>query len=66
MSQTNIKITEENEANLDFIKTLGIVNKIDVSSKEKIINFSIKVAYNCAKSLDEESLLTLTNLKKSL
>lgn len=66
MSQTNIKITEENEANLDFIKTLGIVNKIDVSSKEKIINFSIKVAYNCAKSLDDESLIAITNLKKTI
>jgi len=66
MSQTNIKITEENEIKLGFIKTLGIINEVDVSSKEKLINFSIKVAYECAKSLDDESLIAITNLKKTI
>lgn len=66
MSQTNINITEANETNLNFIRTLANINKVDVSSKEKLINFSIKVAYDCAKSLDDESLIAITNLKKTI
>lgn len=66
MSQTNINITEANESNLNFIRTLANINKVDVSSKEKLINFSIKIAYDCAKSLDDESLRAVANLKKSL
>lgn len=66
MSQTNIKITEENEIKLGFIKTLGIINEVDVSSKEKLINFSIKVAYDCAKYSDEKDLFEITSLKKTI
>lgn len=66
MSQTNITISEANEDNLDFIRTLANINKIDVSSKQKLINFSIKIAHECVNGLDEECLKQLTNLKKTI
>lgn len=64
--KTQIEITEANELNLEFIRTIANINQIDASNKEKLINVAIDVAYKCASSLDEESLFALTNLKKSL
>lgn len=60
-----INITEANEEGLVNIKRIGIVNGIDVSNREKQVNLAIKIANDCSSSLDEESLINLTGLKKS-
>jgi hypothetical protein len=64
MAFTQINITQDNA--LKKIKVLGNINNIDVSNISKQVDFAIKLAYDLTNSLDEESLLKLTNLKKSI
>lgn len=64
--QTNINITEQSETALKTIKQIGVINDIDVSTKEKQINLAIKIAKDCLVNLDEESTQQLLNLKKSI
>lgn len=60
-----INITEANEEGLVNIKRIGVINGVDVSNREKQVNLAIKIANDCSSSLDEESLIQLTGLKKS-
>jgi len=62
---TQINITETNETNLTKLKTIGLINLKDVSNKEKLVNFAIKIATECIENLDEESLINVCNLKKT-
>ncbi len=61
-----INITDANEEGLVNIKRIGIINNIDVSNREKQVNFAIKIANNTVTALDEESLVAITGLKKSI
>lgn len=64
--QTNIKIEDVNEERLLFINKIAVINGVDTANKEKLINFSIKIAAELVEALDEESLEQIINLKKSL
>lgn len=64
--KAQIQITEANEKRLFYIKKIATINSIDVSNKEKLVNYSIEVAAKLMELLDEESLLNLINLKKSV
>lgn len=66
MSQTNIKITEENEMKLQLIEKIGRINDVKCGSKEKQINLAIQIAYDCITYLDDESLMQVANLKKTI
>ena len=54
-------ITED----LSIIALIGKINGINISNKVKQVNLAIKIANECIKGLDEESLNHVTGLKKS-
>lgn len=64
--KAQINITEDNEKKLKVIKSLGIMNNISVNNKEDLLNFSIKTLHTIITNLDDESLLQVCNLKKSI
>lgn len=61
-----INITDANEEGLVNIKRIGVVNGIDVSNREKQVNLAIKIANESVNGLDEDSLINVTGLKKSI
>jgi hypothetical protein len=61
-----IDITKPNEDYLKTIRSVAHINSIDVSNKEKLINLAIKIAYDSITGLDDESLINVCNLKKSI
>jgi hypothetical protein len=60
------QIDIKDEAKLKVIRTLAIINGVDVGNKDKLINFAIDTLHSCIVSLDESSLLNVCNLKKGL
>jgi hypothetical protein len=60
------QIEIKNEKALELIKKIGIINGIDVNSKEKQINLALDIAYNVITSSDEDTLMNLANLKKTI
>lgn len=64
MAKTIVEI--DSEADLHLIKTVGNINKIDVSTKEKQINLAIKISAQFIKSADDETFEQITNLVKSI
>jgi hypothetical protein len=42
------------------------LNKVDCSNREKVINKALSIAADCIINLDEDSLINLTGLKKSI
>ena len=64
--KANITLTETAEIQLLSLKKLAVINNINASNKEIIVNFAIDVAYKCVTSLDEDSLKTVAGLNKSI
>ena len=64
--KANINLSESSETGLKLIETISNINGLKANNKEKQIELSIKIAVNCIKSLDAESLESVCNLKKSI
>jgi predicted nucleic acid-binding protein len=64
MAKTQIEIQNENA--YQIIKMVMDLNKVDSSNREKVINKALSIAADCIINLDEDSLINLTGLKKSI
>lgn len=64
--KSQINLTQENEQRLKTFKALMYINGIELGNKEVLINKNIEILDVLIKSLDDESLDQLTNLKKSI
>lgn len=64
--KANINLSESSETGLKLIETISNINGLKANNKEKQIELAIKIAVNCVKSLDDESLQSVCNLKKSI
>ena len=64
--KANINLSESSEIGLKLIETISNINGLKANNKEKQIELAIKIAVNCIKSLDDESLQSVCNLKKSI
>lgn len=64
MASTIIQI--ENEKHYNAISKVMKVNDIDNRSRQKVITKALEIAYNAVTYLDEESLIQICNLKKTL
>jgi hypothetical protein len=64
--KANINLSESSESGLKLIETISNINGLKANNKEKQIELAIKIAVNCIKSLDAESLESVCNLKKSI
>jgi hypothetical protein len=64
--KANINLSESSETGLKLIETISNINGLKANNKEKQIELAIKIAVNCIKSLDAESLESVCNLKKSI
>lgn len=64
--KANINLSESSESGLKLIETIGNINGLKANNKEQQIELAIKIAVNCIKSLDEDSLENVCNLKKSM
>jgi len=63
--KTNINLTEQSEDKLKTLKKIAAINNLN-DTKEDLINLSINMAFNVVINSDEETLLSLTNLKKTI
>lgn len=62
--KAQVNITPKNEKNLVSLKDLLSINRINLTSKEQLINKAIELVIQMSQSLDEESLKAITGLKK--
>lgn len=62
---TQVVLTQENEQRIKSFKALLAINDISLTNKSDLINKSIEVLNTIIKSLDDDSLQQLTNLKKT-
>lgn len=64
MPKSIIEINQDEK--YEAIKQVLAVNKITNNTHQHIINAAIDIAYNSVKYLDEETLLQVCQLKKSI
>lgn len=64
--KANINLSEDSEIGLKLIETIGNINGLKAKNKEQQIELAIKIAVSCIKSLDDDSLINVCNLKKSM
>lgn len=64
MKKAQIGIEDENSYNA--VKRIMAVNSKPNHSRHLVINEALRIAAECVNSLDEESLESVTKLKKSI
>ena len=64
--KAQINLTDKSEAGLLTIKKIGLINNVDVSTKEKQINLAIEISAKCVEEADEKTIVYLTGLKKTI
>jgi hypothetical protein len=62
---TNINITQQSEISLKTIKKIAEING-KPTNKGELINLVIDIANNVISGADEETLINLTGLKKTI
>lgn len=66
MTQNQIVFTDEANERLEKIQALLSINGKKTNNKSLLIDQAIEIAYNSIINLDEESLINITGLKKSI
>jgi hypothetical protein len=64
--KTQINLTESAETALLRLKKIAIINDVKASNKEHLVEFAINLADKFIQHADEETLINLTGLKKTI
>ena len=64
--KTQINLTQNAETALLFLKKIAIINDVKASNKEQLVEFAIHLADKFIQNSDEETLINLTGLKKTI
>ncbi len=64
--KTQINLTENAETALLRLKKIAIINDVKASNKEHLVEFAINLADKFIQHSDEETLINLTGLKKTI
>lgn len=64
--KAQINLSQDSENALLTLKKIAIINDVKASSKESLIVFAIEIAYKTITHSDDDTLINLTGLKKTI